>query len=64
MRIHGIHFRTYPEQSFNQKIFVVQVFVLQNDKDSGLSAIYGNADPDPGEPNQCGSSSASVTSIN
>ncbi len=41
------------------KGFVVQVFVQQKDKDSGLSAIYGNVDPDPGEPNQCGSSSVS-----
>ncbi len=44
-----------------KKGFVVQVFVQQKDKDSGLSAIYGNADPDPGEPNQCVSSSVSGT---
>jgi hypothetical protein len=43
-----------------KKVFA-HVFVQQKDQDSGLSAIYGNADPDPGEPNQCGYSSVSGT---
>jgi hypothetical protein len=52
----------YPEQSINQKMyFEKSLFYAGICASEGQGLRSGNAGPDPGEPNQCGSSSVSGT---